>query len=148
MKYFINAPTAPTEDTPTHFVIVSEDGREYNADKKTIDADAIAAFMDTKQHGKAEVWAYNAKDWWPDFHSTFSLPKDYKDLKEWHEALGAPTLPAPPVNASPREQAVWNRDVWAFLARYDKQVTGTPAEEAEEEPPEEGTQRKKASRKK
>ena len=129
MKYFINTTEPPTEKAPKQLVIVSEDGREFSADAKTIDEEALRAFMDTKKYGKAEVWAYNAKEWWSDFHSTFGLPKSYHALEEWHQELGAPTLPAPPVNASPREQAVWNRDVWAFLERYAGQVTGEGVEE-------------------
>lgn len=146
MKYFINTTEPATDEAPKQLVIVSEDGREYTADTKTTDHEALADFMDTKKHGKAEVWAYNAKEWWGDFHSTFGLPKSYHALEEWHQALGAPTLPAPPVHPSPREQAVWNRDVWAFLDRYAGQVV--EATEEEEEPPEAEPRRRKASRKK
>lgn len=146
MKYFINTTDTPSADAPKQLVIVSEDGREFTADSKTLDAEALAAFLDPKQHGKAEVWAYQAKDWWGEFQSTFGLPKSYHAIEEWHQALGAPTLPAPPVHPSPKEQAVWNRDVWAFLERYAGQVT--PDTEEEEEPPEGEPRRKKTARKK
>ena len=145
MKYFINT-NLQAYDVPTQLVIVAEDGREYSADSKTADYEALADFLDPKKHGKVEVWAYHAKEWWDSFRDIFGLPKIYHELSNWHQELGSPTLPAPPVHPSPREQAVWNRDVWAFLNRYAGQVVGETEEE--DEPPEAEPRRKKTARKK
>ncbi len=151
MKYFINAKAFKADNDTGTLVILAEDGREYTTDKKTADADALAAFIDAKKHGKAEFWGFDAEELWAAMRETYSLPKTYHDLKDWHEELGSPTLPAAPYPMTPPGQhARWNMDVWSFLNRYAGQVEATEGEEEEEPHDEEhvGKRKRKSSRRK
>lgn len=88
-------------------------------------ADDIRAFMDPETYGKPEIWAYYADYDWVVFAQIFGamvdLPKGFpmycRDLKQWADMLGNPTLPK---QESGEHHALadarWNRQAWEFLA--------------------------------
>lgn len=84
----------------------------------------ILAFCNPQKYGKPEFWGYYADYDWVVFCQLFGamsqLPEGFpmycRDLKQWCDDLGNPTLPA-----QDREEhhalvdARWNRRAWKFL---------------------------------
>lgn len=84
----------------------------------------ILEFCDPEKHGKPEFWGYYADYDWVVFCQLFGrmidLPKGFpmycRDLKQWADMLGNPTLPEQSTTEHHAlEDARWNRKAWEFL---------------------------------
>jgi hypothetical protein len=86
--------------------------------------DAILEFCDVAKHGKPEFWGYYADYDWVAFCQLFGtmmdLPKGFpmycRDIKQWADQLGNPTLPKPEVEIHHALADAQNvEEMWKFL---------------------------------
>ena len=90
-------------------------------------AEELIRFCDPERYGKPEFWGYYADYDWVAlcqvFGTMMDLPKGWpmycRDLKQWADSLGNPTLPEQGRGEHHAlADAQWNRQAWLFLASY------------------------------
>ena len=83
----------------------------------------VRDFCDTQTHGTPEFWGYYSAYDWVAFCQLFGtmmdLPSGYpfycRDLKQWADDLGNPTLPEQTGEHHALADAQWNKQSWQFL---------------------------------
>ena len=83
----------------------------------------VLNFCDPKTHGTPEFWGYYSAYDWVAFCQLFGtmmdLPSGYpfycRDLKQWADDLGNPTLPEQTGEHHALADAQWNKQVWQCL---------------------------------
>lgn len=100
---------------------------------------ALLDFCDPQRYGRPEFWGYYADYDWVVlcqlFGTMMDLPKGWpmycRDVKQWTDALGNPTLP---VQGKGEHYALadarWTREAWCFLEEYERMAEGDHADPA------------------
>jgi hypothetical protein len=97
---------------------------------------AVANFCDPDLYGKPEFWAYYGSYDWVAlcqlFGTMMDIPKGWpmfvKDIKQWCDMLGNPTLPN---QTTPKHHAlndaIWTKEAWQFLfSKWEQEHNESP----------------------